>query len=249
MKPSLSLGRSRLRTRNPSAAPLSQYCPTVSAQQTGFLRFDGHRIAFATVGSGPPLVLPAWWVSNVVEDWKIPAYRRFMESLAAGKQVIRYDRLGCGMSDRARQRETMTLEYELGMLDALVDHLRARQVQPRRRLVRRLHGRRVRGAPPRPRRPPRSLRLVRERRRAGPTGRPRRDERARSKALGARQPHAGRHVRAERHRGGAGVVRGVPAQLRERRDGRGPARADVRDRRSRDACRGARPHARRAPPR
>jgi pimeloyl-ACP methyl ester carboxylesterase/DNA-binding CsgD family transcriptional regulator len=95
----------------------------VSAQQTGFFRFEGHRIAFATVGSGLPIVLPAWWVSNVVEDWKMPAYSRFMESLAAGRRVIRYDRLGCGMSDRTRPRETMTLEYELAMLDALVEHL------------------------------------------------------------------------------------------------------------------------------
>ncbi|MFL6069550.1 MAG: alpha/beta fold hydrolase, partial [Gaiellaceae bacterium] len=95
----------------------------MSAQQTGFLRFDGHRIAFATVGSGAPVVLPAWWVSNVVEDWKIPAYSRFMQGLAAGKQAIRYDRLGCGMSDRKRPRKTMTLEYELAMLDAVVDHL------------------------------------------------------------------------------------------------------------------------------
>jgi pimeloyl-ACP methyl ester carboxylesterase/DNA-binding CsgD family transcriptional regulator len=92
-------------------------------QQTGFFRFDGHRIAFATVGEGAPIVLPAWWVSNVVEDWKISAYRSFMESLAAGKQVIRYDRLGCGMSDRERPRETMTLDYELAMLDAVIDHL------------------------------------------------------------------------------------------------------------------------------
>src|SRR5215217_3769286 len=30
----------------------AEYCPSVSAQQTGFLRFDGHRIAFATVGPG-----------------------------------------------------------------------------------------------------------------------------------------------------------------------------------------------------
>jgi pimeloyl-ACP methyl ester carboxylesterase/DNA-binding CsgD family transcriptional regulator len=95
----------------------------VTVQKTGFFRFEGHRIAFATVGAGSPIVLPAWWVSNVVEDWKIPAYRRFMESLAAGRQVIRYDRLGCGMSDRARPRETMTLEYELAMLNALVEHL------------------------------------------------------------------------------------------------------------------------------
>jgi len=95
----------------------------VTAQQTGFFRFEGHRIAFATVGSGLPIVLPAWWVSNVVEDWKIPAYRRFMESLAAGRQVIRYDRLGCGMSDRERPRDTLTSDFEVAVLEGLVGHL------------------------------------------------------------------------------------------------------------------------------
>src|SRR5205085_4857658 len=73
------------------------------------------------------------------------------------------------MADRRRARETMTLECELAMLDALVGHL--------------------------------------------------------------------------------GLERfSVVAELRERRDGRGPARADARDRRSRDAGRGARSDARRAPP-
>ena len=85
-----------------------EYRPSVSGQRTGFFRFDGHRIAFATLGSGPPLVLPAWWVSNVVEDWKVESFRRFMEGLAGGKRVIRYDRLGCGMSDRERPRETLS---------------------------------------------------------------------------------------------------------------------------------------------
>ena len=61
----------------------------VDEQRTGFLRVDGHRIAFATVGAGPPLVFPAWWVSNVVEDWKDARFRRFIEALAAGRQVIR----------------------------------------------------------------------------------------------------------------------------------------------------------------
>jgi len=95
----------------------------MAEQRTGFFRFDGHRIAFATVGEGAPIVLPAWWVSNVVEDWKIPAYRRFMQGLATGRQVIRYDRLGCGMSDREKPRETLTIDYELAMLDALIEHV------------------------------------------------------------------------------------------------------------------------------
>jgi pimeloyl-ACP methyl ester carboxylesterase/DNA-binding CsgD family transcriptional regulator len=95
----------------------------VGGQQTGFLRFDGHRVAFAVVGEGRPIVLPAWWVSNVVEDWKTAAHRRFLEGLAAGRQVIRYDRLGAGMSDHTRPRETMTLDYEVAMLEAVVEHL------------------------------------------------------------------------------------------------------------------------------
>jgi pimeloyl-ACP methyl ester carboxylesterase/DNA-binding CsgD family transcriptional regulator len=95
----------------------------VAEQRTGFLRVDGHRIAYATVGSGPHLVVPAWWVSNIVEDWKDSRFRRFVEALAAGQQVIRYDRLGCGMSDRDRPRETLSLEFEVATLTALLDHL------------------------------------------------------------------------------------------------------------------------------
>jgi pimeloyl-ACP methyl ester carboxylesterase/DNA-binding CsgD family transcriptional regulator len=36
--------------------------------------------------------------------------------------VIRYDRLGCGMSDREKPRETLTIDYELAMLEALIEH-------------------------------------------------------------------------------------------------------------------------------
>ena len=39
-------------------------------QTTGFVRLpDGRRIAFAVVGSGPAVVLPAWWVKS--GDWAI----------------------------------------------------------------------------------------------------------------------------------------------------------------------------------
>jgi hypothetical protein len=79
----------------------------MSRQQSGFFQLDGHRIAFATVGTGPPLVLPAWWVSNIVEDWKDERFRYVIDALATGRQVIRYDRLGCGMSDRNRPLEAI----------------------------------------------------------------------------------------------------------------------------------------------
>ena len=93
-------------------------------QTTGFARLPGgQRIAFAVVGSGPALVLPAWWVSNVVEDWHFGPLRRFVEGLAAGRTVVRYDRLGTGLSDRERPPETFTMDFEDAALCAVVDEL------------------------------------------------------------------------------------------------------------------------------
>jgi pimeloyl-ACP methyl ester carboxylesterase/DNA-binding CsgD family transcriptional regulator len=93
-------------------------------QTTGFARLPGgQRIAFAVVGSGPAVVLPAWWVSNVVEDWHFGPLRRFVEGLAAGRTVVRYDRLGTGLSDRERPPETFTQDFEDATLRAVVDEL------------------------------------------------------------------------------------------------------------------------------
>lgn len=92
-------------------------------QRTGFLAYEGSRVAYATVGDGPPLVLPAYWVSHLGEDWGYPSFRTFVESLAQGRLVVRYDRPGVGLSDRERRPETLTLDYEVELLAALVDAL------------------------------------------------------------------------------------------------------------------------------
>jgi len=95
--------------------------------QTGFLRFDGRRVAYATVGDGQVLFLPAWWVSHVTEDWQGEAqgetFRPFVETLATRYRVVRYDRIGTGLSDRERPERTLTLDYEVALLEALVDHV------------------------------------------------------------------------------------------------------------------------------
>jgi pimeloyl-ACP methyl ester carboxylesterase/DNA-binding CsgD family transcriptional regulator len=97
-------------------------------QRTAFFRVHGHRIAFASVGEGLPIVLPAWWVSNVVDDWKDPRFRHFLGLLASDRRVIRYDRLGCGMSDRRRPADTLSLEFEIDTLTTLLDHLELERV-------------------------------------------------------------------------------------------------------------------------
>jgi pimeloyl-ACP methyl ester carboxylesterase/DNA-binding CsgD family transcriptional regulator len=84
---------------------------------------DAGRIAVAVVGSGPAIVLPAWWVSHLAEDWRFDPLRRFVEGLAAGRMVVRYDRAGTGMSDRERPRQTFTPEFEAATLCAVLDEL------------------------------------------------------------------------------------------------------------------------------
>ena len=98
-------------------------------QRTGFLDYDGRRVAYASVGEGRPLVVPGFWVSHVVEDWGRPVFRRFLEALARERRVIRYDRPGTGLSDRERPPSTLTLEYEVGLLELLVDRLGLERIQ------------------------------------------------------------------------------------------------------------------------
>ena len=92
-------------------------------QRIGFCPVDGGRIAYAVTGDGPPLVLPAWWVSHLEEDWQSPPFRAFIETLSARHTVVRYDRLGTGLSDRHRPPEQLTIEHEVGALEALVEEV------------------------------------------------------------------------------------------------------------------------------
>jgi pimeloyl-ACP methyl ester carboxylesterase/DNA-binding CsgD family transcriptional regulator len=96
-------------------------------QRIGFCPVDGGRIAYAVTGEGPPLVMPAWWVSHLEVDWQATAFRSFVEALSARHTVIRYDRLGCGLSDRDRPAEQFTLDHEVAALEALMDEVGAEE--------------------------------------------------------------------------------------------------------------------------
>jgi class 3 adenylate cyclase/pimeloyl-ACP methyl ester carboxylesterase len=59
----------------------------------------GVRLAYATVGSGPPLVKTANWLNHLEYDWESPVWRHVLHGLARERTLIRYDARGNGMSD------------------------------------------------------------------------------------------------------------------------------------------------------
>jgi pimeloyl-ACP methyl ester carboxylesterase/DNA-binding CsgD family transcriptional regulator len=93
-----------------------------------FLPFAGRRIAYAVTGDGAPLVAPAWWVSHLELDWADPMFRGFWESVAEGYTLVRYDRLGVGMSDREIVAEDLSVETDVAVLQAVLDELSLEKV-------------------------------------------------------------------------------------------------------------------------
>jgi pimeloyl-ACP methyl ester carboxylesterase/DNA-binding CsgD family transcriptional regulator len=88
-----------------------------------FLPLGARRVAYEVRGGGPPLVAPAWWVSHLELDWQSAGFRRFWHGVADGYTVIRYDRLGVGMSDRTVRDSDLSLDGEVATLRALLDEL------------------------------------------------------------------------------------------------------------------------------
>lgn len=93
-----------------------------------FLPLGARRVAYEVRGAGPPLVAPAWWVSHLELDWQSASLRRFWEGVAAGYTLIRYDRLGVGMSDRTLRDSDLTIDEEVATLRALLDELELERV-------------------------------------------------------------------------------------------------------------------------
>ena len=61
---------------------------------------DGVRLAYATIGRGPPLVRAAHWLTHLEYDYSSPIWRPFLENMARRYSFVRYDQRGCGLSDR-----------------------------------------------------------------------------------------------------------------------------------------------------
>ncbi|HEX5368837.1 MAG TPA: alpha/beta fold hydrolase [Dehalococcoidia bacterium] len=80
---------------------------------------DGVQIAYATVGSGPPLVKSPNWLTHIEYEWQSPVWRHWWEALARDYTLIRFDQRGSGLSDR--DVEDMSFEAWVRDLETVVD--------------------------------------------------------------------------------------------------------------------------------
>ena len=86
---------------------------------------DGVSIAYATVGEGAPLVYVTGWPGHLGLEWEKPVSRGFLEDLAEGVTLIRYDMRGGGLSDH--DVPDLSLDAWVKDLEAVIQKLQLDQ--------------------------------------------------------------------------------------------------------------------------
>ena len=83
---------------------------------------DGVRLAYAALGSGPPLVKAPNWLTHLEYEWQSPIWRHWLEGLSRHHTFVRYDARGCGLSDR--DPADISFESWVRDLEAVVDAMK-----------------------------------------------------------------------------------------------------------------------------
>lgn len=107
----------------PAAMPTAPGVPAGAEADHEVIRFcrsaDGTRIAYALTGEGPPLVKTANWLTHLDLDRTNPMWTHWFDGLTRGRQLIRYDERGCGLS--SWDMGSFTLDNLVADLDAVAD--------------------------------------------------------------------------------------------------------------------------------
>lgn len=93
--------------------------PTPSQQIRFCTSADGVRIAYATSGTGPPLVKVGTFMTHLELDWESSVWRHWMKELSRDHTFLRYDARGCGLSDR--EVPELSLEAWVRDLETVAD--------------------------------------------------------------------------------------------------------------------------------
>jgi class 3 adenylate cyclase len=77
-------------------------------------------VAYQVMGQGPlDLVIVPGFISHLEQAWEDPSYTRFLQHLSSFSRLIRFDKRGTGLSDRAV--EIPTLEERMDDVRAVMD--------------------------------------------------------------------------------------------------------------------------------
>jgi len=82
---------------------------------------DGVRLAYATIGSGMPLVRVSTYMTHLEFDPASPVWRHWLRDLSGHFTLVRYDQRGCGLSDRDVQ--DFSVDAWVADLETVVDTL------------------------------------------------------------------------------------------------------------------------------
>lgn len=86
---------------------------------------DGVNIAYASIGSGKPIVKAANWLSHLEHDWESPIWSPLFRQLATDHHFIRYDERGNGLSDW--EAKDISFESFVTDLETVVDACQVEQ--------------------------------------------------------------------------------------------------------------------------
>ena len=102
-----------------------------SAMQLPVRRFTSARagLAYEVMGAGDTalLVIPGW-VSHIDYDLLRPEICSFYQRLACGRRLIRYDKRGCGLSDRTAEASALGVDAQVEDAVAVLDAAGVRRV-------------------------------------------------------------------------------------------------------------------------
>lgn len=106
----------------PKKDPVQQDRKLLARQKIQFCKTEtGVSLAYASVGSGPPLVKAANWLTHLELDWSAPIWSPLYRELAQDFTFIRYDERGNGLSDW--NVDELSQEIFVKDLECVVDHL------------------------------------------------------------------------------------------------------------------------------
>jgi pimeloyl-ACP methyl ester carboxylesterase/DNA-binding CsgD family transcriptional regulator len=104
----------------------SSVCETTGVRQRiRFCATPAGRVAYSVIGEGPFLLCDTGWVSHLQQMLEIKSFAAFCAALSERFSVVRFDKVGTGLSDRTGA--DLTFDAQVATVLAIADHLDAKR--------------------------------------------------------------------------------------------------------------------------